>query len=141
MYGSSSGVPSTVTRPWSSQHSTVCPPTAITRLTRSSSAGGAMPTARPASSSAPVNQFDGGDAATSGSHVSGARNTTTSPGRGSPKPVRRLADQDPVTGAAGAPVQRSLHRPGGDEERLDEERLDEEGQHQRENQQDRQFAP
>src|SRR3954452_2165484 len=83
MYGSSSGSSSTVTRPWASQHSTVCPPTAITRLTKSSSAGGATPIARPTASGTPENQFDGRSAATSGSQVSGAWKTTTSPGRGS----------------------------------------------------------
>src|SRR3954453_12719184 len=83
MYGSSGGSSSTVTRPCASQHCTVCPPTAMTRLTKSSSPDGATPIARPTASSAPVNQLDDGSTATSGSHVSGPRNTTTSPGSGS----------------------------------------------------------
>src|SRR5215217_3549946 len=84
MYGSSSGTPSTVTRPSGSQHWTVCPPTAITRLTKSSSLGGATPTVRPSHSRAPANQLVGSLTVTSGDQVSGPLNTTMSPGSGSP---------------------------------------------------------
>src|ERR1700761_957026 len=42
-YGSLSGLPLTV-NPVSARHCTVCPPTAITRLTRSFSSGGTKPT-------------------------------------------------------------------------------------------------
>src|SRR3712207_3291434 len=56
----------------------------MTRLTKSSSLGGATPTARPSHSSAPVNQFDGSSTVTSGVQVSGPLNTTISPGSGSP---------------------------------------------------------
>src|SRR3954454_3425727 len=82
--GSSSGLPSTSTRPCTSQHSTVCPAVAITRLTKSSSLGGATPTVRPSQSRAPVNQLLGSATETSGVQVSGPLKTTTSPGRGSP---------------------------------------------------------
>src|SRR3954454_6171287 len=84
MSGSRSGRPSTVTRPAESQHCTVCPPTAMTRLTKSSSLGGATPTARPSHSRAPLNQLAGAATLTSGLQVSGPLKTTISPGLGSP---------------------------------------------------------
>src|SRR3954452_4991118 len=56
----------------------------MTRLTKSSSLGGATPTARPSQSRAPVNQLSGWDTDTSGVQVSGPLKTTMSPGSGSP---------------------------------------------------------
>src|SRR3954452_16379188 len=56
----------------------------MTRLTKSSSLGGATPTVRPSQSRAPVNQLLGSATETSGVQVSGPLKTTTSPGRASP---------------------------------------------------------
>src|SRR3712207_847754 len=56
----------------------------MTRLTKSSSLGGATPTARPSQRSPPVSQLSGSATETSGVQVSGPLNTTISPGSGSP---------------------------------------------------------
>src|SRR3954470_24535403 len=56
----------------------------MTRLTKSSSLGGAMPMARPSHSRAPLNQLAGAETLTSGLQVSGPLKTTMSPGLGSP---------------------------------------------------------
>src|SRR5699024_8307744 len=58
-YGSSSDVPSTWTRPAVSQQETVWPPTAITRLTKSFSLGGAMPMTEPRDWPSLPSQLDG----------------------------------------------------------------------------------
>jgi hypothetical protein len=59
MYGSFRDTPSTCTRPCASQHEIVWPPTAITRLTKSFSFGGAMPMTEPTDWPSLPNQFDG----------------------------------------------------------------------------------
>src|SRR5829696_1836519 len=56
----------------------------MTRLTKSSSLGGATPTVRPSHSIAPENQLVGSATDTSGVQVSGPLKTTISPGSGSP---------------------------------------------------------
>src|SRR5215218_2999734 len=56
----------------------------MTRLTKSSSLGGATPTVRPSHSIAPENQLVGSATDTSGVQVSGPLKTTMSPGSGSP---------------------------------------------------------
>ena len=56
----------------------------MTRFTKSSSLGGATPTARPSHRSAPLSQLDGSATETSGLQVSGPLKTTISPGSGSP---------------------------------------------------------
>ena len=142
MYGSSSGAPSTVTRPCASQHCTVCPPTAITRLTKSFSLGGATPTVpadRAQRLRERVGRLGDGDLRRPGRRP--LEHDDVAAARGSREPVDDLVDQHPVAGAAGAAVQRLLHRAGRDEERLDQERLDQQRQHERDQEQDRQLAP
>src|SRR5919202_224937 len=56
----------------------------MTRLTKSSSLGGATPMARRTVSSAPENQLVGSATLVSGAQVSGPLNTTMSPGCGDP---------------------------------------------------------
>ena len=74
--------PSTITRPWASQHCTVWPPTAMTRLTKSFSFAWGRPNSPPTQLSAWRTGLWEVGIRVSGSHDDGARNTTMSPGFG-----------------------------------------------------------
>ncbi len=79
-YGSSSGTPLTVTRPWGSQQRTRSPPTAITRLMRSfSPAGGSSPMNTSTRFPYVSSGLAGFGSGWSGSHPPGSRKTITWP--------------------------------------------------------------
>ena len=112
------------------------------RLTKSFSSGGASPTSEPSCCSPRTSGVARLlDDRTRCSSCPGPRNTTTSPGPRVGEPVGDLVDQHAVVVAAGAAVQRGLHRPGRDDVDLGEERLDQERQHQRDHDEQRQLLP
>src|SRR5271165_466893 len=83
-YGSFSGLPLTV-NPVSARHCTVCPPTAMTRLTRSFSSGGTKPmNDRPSCTKRSGVLFERIDLYPA-FHDDGPLKTITSPGCGAPK--------------------------------------------------------
>ena len=125
-----------------SQHCTVCPPTAITRLTKSFSSGGARPITDP-SSCRPLQQPVRGlrDGELGVAPAVGAAEDDDVAGLRIAEPVAHLVDEHAVVHAAGAAVQGGLHRARGDHVHLGQERLDEEGQQQRDDDEHRQLAP
>ena len=113
----------------------------MTRLMKSFSSGGARPISEPRPCSAAhddVAGLIGGELA--GPAVRAAEDDDVARRRVG-EPVGDLVDQHPVVLAAGAAVQRGLHRPRRDHVDLRDERLDEEREHQRDDDEDRQFFP
>ena len=119
----------------------VWPPTAMTRLMKSFSSGGASPMSDPSPCRARTTTLLGGSAVNSLRPAVGAAEDDDVARRRVAEPVGHLVDQHPVVLAAGAAVQRGLHRSRRDHVDLREERLDEERQHQRDDDEDRQFLP
>ena len=126
-YGSSSGTPLTVTRPWSSQHATLSPPTPMTRLIRSSSpAAGASPTKTRASRISPTHARRAPRSSRLAQPAARVAEHDDVAAVDLVRLVGQLVDQHPVVDQQGV-----LHRPGRDVERLHEERLDEHRDDQR----------
>ena len=132
MYGSSSALPLTISGPVP-LHSTVSPPTAMTRLIRSfSSADGISPMKlRPFCTSSGLRGRVVSEPAAGvvEDHDLAARGLGAEPGG-------QLVDQHPV-----ALLQGVLHRVRGDGERLHQEGLDQQREHQRDADQQRQLLP
>ena len=132
MYGSSSALPLTLTGP-PFLHSTVSPPTAMTRLIRSFSSADGIRPMKLRNFCTDV-RLGGGLALQPAARVV-EDDDLAALGLGA-EPRGELVDQHPV-----APLQGVLHRVRGDRERLHQEGLDQQREKQRDADQERQLLP